>query len=120
MVMSVVCNLTALVHHSPDNACIGINIGAQHEEGSPSAIGLQAVQYPAGHGCLRSVVKCKCNHGPGWVNSMGCSQVRRNSRPLCRDGSPYAVHPEAGPLLSGCRTVGCPVRPGTVLEYLVI
>ena len=120
VVMGVVGNLASLVHHALDYACIGVHIGTQHEECCPSSIGLQTVQYPAGHGCLGSVIKCKGNHGPGWVNSMGNHRFRRNPCTLSRDGSPYAVHPETCPLLSGGRAIGRPVCPGAVLKYFIV
>lgn len=49
VVMGVVGNLASLVHHPLNDACICVDIGAQHEESRPSSIGLQAVQNPAGH-----------------------------------------------------------------------
>ena len=121
MVVGVVCHLTALGRHPPDHVGVGVYPGADHKERRPAAVGLKAVQNPAGHRGSRAVVKGQRDHRPGGIDPGG-RRCRVGGR-LCsfsHDAHANSIHAKPRAFLSGCCLVRRPVGPGPVLQNPVI
>ena len=121
VVVGVVRHLTALGRHPPDHIGVGVHPGADHKERRPAAVGLQAVQNPAGHRGSGAVVKGQRNHRPGGIDpGSRRRRVGGRLRSLGHDAHANSIHAKPRAFLSGCCLVRRPVGPGPVLQDPVI